>query len=80
MRRQGIEIAAISYDTQEILATFSERRGITFPLLSDVGSATIARYGILNTVVDEALDYTEGDPREDPSMSLMFPMRGNLAA
>ena len=69
MRRQGIEIAAISYDTQEILATFSERRGITFPLLSDVGSATITRYGILNTIVDEALDYTEGDPREDPSIA-----------
>lgn len=36
--------------------------------MSDAGSATIARYGILNTVVDEALDYTAGDPREDPSI------------
>ena len=45
----------ISYDSKEILADFSARNGITYPLLSDVGSATIKRYGILNTVADEAL-------------------------
>jgi len=32
----------------EILAAFTKQRGITFPLLSDFGSATIKRYGILN--------------------------------
>ena len=35
-----------------VLADFSTRRGITFPLLSDAGSATIKRYGLLNTTVD----------------------------
>ncbi len=45
----------ISYDAREILADFTRRNGITYPLLSDVGSQTIRRYGILNTVVDEAL-------------------------
>jgi peroxiredoxin len=48
-------LAAISYDPQQTLAGFSKRNGITFPLLSDVGSATIRRYGILNTVAEEAL-------------------------
>ena len=31
-----------------MLAAFSKQRGITFPLLSDTGSATIKAYGILN--------------------------------
>ena len=32
-----------------VLADFSRWRGITFPLLSDTGSAVIKQYGILNT-------------------------------
>ena len=32
-----------------MLAAFSKQRGITFPLLSDAGSATIKTFGILNT-------------------------------
>jgi peroxiredoxin len=48
-------VAAISYDSPPILADFARRHGITFPLLSDAGSATITRYGILNTVIEEAL-------------------------
>ena len=46
-----------------MLAGFSRRHGITYPLLSDVGSATIKRYGILNTVVEEALGPNGKDPR-----------------
>jgi hypothetical protein len=45
-------LAAISYDAVAVLADFSTRRGITFPLLSDAGSETIKRYGILNTTID----------------------------
>src|SRR5258705_10546769 len=45
-------LAAISYDPVFVLADFSARRGVTFPLLSDPGSDTIKRYGILNTTVD----------------------------
>jgi hypothetical protein len=37
-----------------VLAEFSSRRHITFPLLSDTGSTTIKRYGILNTTVPES--------------------------
>ncbi len=55
-------LAAISYDSPEIVAAFSRQRGITFPLLSDAGSATIKRYGILNPLVADAL----GPDRDDP--------------
>jgi hypothetical protein len=47
-----MRLAAISYDPVPTLADFSTRRGITFPLLSDAGSETIKRYGILNTTID----------------------------
>ena len=57
-------MAAISYDPPEILAAFSRRHGIAFPLLSDVGSATITAYGILNAVADDAL----GSGGDDPSV------------
>ena len=45
-------LVAISYDPVTTLADFAARRSITFPLLSDPGSETIKRYGILNTTVD----------------------------
>ena len=37
-----------------ILADFATRRHITFPLLSDVGSATIKAFGILNPLPELA--------------------------
>jgi hypothetical protein len=43
-KRQGFSLAAVSYDAVPILADFAKRRAITFPLLSDPGSATIKRY------------------------------------
>ena len=55
LRKDGLGLVGISYDSQEILSAFSQQHGITFPLLSDVGSATIKRYGILNTVAEEGL-------------------------
>ena len=45
-----------------VLADFSKRRGITFPLLSDPGSATIKRYGIFNTTVPETNQQSYGIP------------------
>ena len=62
LRKNGIGLAVISYDSPQILADFSKRQGITYPLLSDVGSATIRRYGILNTVIEEALGPNGQDP------------------
>src|ERR1044072_644513 len=55
-------MAAVSYDSVPILADFSRRRGITFPLLSDPGSATIKRYGILNTTVPDPNQQSYGMP------------------
>ena len=48
----GLGLAAITYDSTAVMADFAGRRGITFPLLSDPGSATIEAYGLLNTTVD----------------------------
>lgn len=42
----GIQVVAISYDAHEVLKGFAESRSLTFPLLSDQGSATINAYGI----------------------------------
>ena len=52
IRKSGLSLAAISYDPVSTLSDFAKRRGITFPLLSDPGSDTIKRYGILNTTID----------------------------
>ncbi len=62
IRKQGLGLVAISYDPPEILAAFTRQRGITFPLLSDVGSETIKRFGILNTVAEEAVGPNATDP------------------
>jgi peroxiredoxin len=61
----GKTLVAISYDSPEVLAAFSRQFGITFPLLSDKGSATIRRFGLLNTVAEEAV----GPNRDDPEVA-----------
>jgi hypothetical protein len=52
LKRQGLGLVAISYDPPEVLQKFAASRGITFPLVSDVGSTIIKRYGLLNTTVE----------------------------
>ena len=42
-------MAAISYDSQEILKYFADQRNIEFPLLADPDSKTIRAYHVLNT-------------------------------
>ena len=54
LRARGLGVAAISYDSREVLADFSHRKGITFPLLADDDSAVITAFGILNTIAAEA--------------------------
>jgi peroxiredoxin len=49
--QNGIWISAISYDSVEVLGRFAAKQGITYPLLSDVDSAVIRQFGILNTNV-----------------------------
>jgi peroxiredoxin len=62
LQDQGVGLAAISYDSREVMTAFAAQHGITFPLLADPGSETIKRYGILNTVVAEALGPNGDDP------------------
>ena len=64
LRAQGLGVAAISYDSEAVLADFSQRRGITFPLLSDDDSSVIEAFGILNTVAAEGV----GPNRDDPDV------------
>ncbi len=64
LENSGISIAAISYDSKEVLADFANRRGITFPLLSDDDSSVIRAFGIYNTVAEEGV----GPNRDDPEI------------
>jgi hypothetical protein len=49
LEKNGVHIAAVSYDSQEILAAFAQRHSIKYPLLSDKGSETIRKFGIFNS-------------------------------
>ena len=62
LKRQGVGLAGVSYDPVAVLSDFSARRGITFPLLSDPGSITIRKYGLLNTTVPETNQQIYGIP------------------
>jgi hypothetical protein len=52
LQKQGISVVAVSYDPVETLAAFASAKGITFPLLSDPGSAVIRKYRLLNDTVE----------------------------
>ena len=41
LAERGYKLAAISYDSTDVLTQFTEKRQIPFPLLSDAGSVTI---------------------------------------
>ena len=62
LKRQGIGLAAVSYDPVKVLADFSARRSVAFPLLSDPGSTTIKQYGIFNTTVAPSNQQAYGVP------------------
>ena len=53
LARAGADVFAVSYDPVPILASFAERYGITYALLSDEGSRMIRSLGLLNTHIDE---------------------------
>ena len=62
LRAQGLGVAAISYDAVPTLTEFASRRHITFPLLSDEGSATIKAFGILNPLPEMAFGPDKDNP------------------
>lgn len=51
IRAQGLGVAGISDDPVATLKNFADRRGITYPLLSDKNSKVIKAFGILNNEV-----------------------------
>lgn len=55
VEREGVRIAAVSYDSQETLQRFAEKYHIKIPLLSDRDSAVIRSFGILNTNIAPGL-------------------------
>lgn len=55
--KQGLNVAALSYDSQQVLSHFAERVGIHYPLLSDADSKTIKAFGILNETVKPGTPY-----------------------
>jgi hypothetical protein len=57
IRQRGLGVAAISYDSAAVLKNFADRRGITFPLLSDEGSQVIRAFGILNEEVPSGTQF-----------------------
>ena len=54
-KERGLGVAALSYDSVDVLKDFSARRGIHYPLLSDPDSKIIAAFGLLNE-----FDYPKG--------------------
>jgi len=63
LRAQGLGVAAISYDSEEVLAAFAAKRGISdLSLLSDDDSSVIRAFGIYNHVAEEGLGPNADDP------------------
>jgi AhpC/TSA family len=55
--KQGLYLAAISYDSPAILTDFAKRHKINFPLLADPNSQVIRSFNVLNA---EARGMTKG--------------------
>lgn len=51
LHKRGLRVAALSYDSVAVLKNFSERKGITYSLLSDPDSKVILSFGLLNQSV-----------------------------
>jgi hypothetical protein len=69
---QKIAIFAVSYDTVEVLQNFAAKYGITYPLLSDVGSKVIRALGLLNEQVYEQ-HAAYGIPKQEHHYGVPYP-------
>lgn len=58
----GIKLYALSYDDQETLAEFRRHHQIRYTLLSDIDSAVIKQFGLLNTEVSKSDAFLYGIP------------------
>jgi hypothetical protein len=50
--KNGLKVASVSYDSMEILKSFADRAGITYPMLADPDSKIIRDFGILNESIE----------------------------
>jgi peroxiredoxin len=57
IQSKGVNVAAVLYDSPVMLARFSVKYGITFPLLSDPESSAIIQLGLLNPTYDPSTKY-----------------------
>jgi hypothetical protein len=57
LQQQGISVVAVSYDPVDTLGQFATAKGITFPLLSDPGSAVIKQYRLFNDTYERGTRY-----------------------
>lgn len=48
LKKGGVQLVAVSYDEEDVLAKFSKKLKIGYALLSDPDSKTIEAYGIRN--------------------------------
>jgi hypothetical protein len=53
IRKRGLGVASVSYDSVAVLKHFADRRGIAYPLLADPDSKTIRAFGLLNDTVKQ---------------------------
>lgn len=51
IQKEGLGVAAISYDSIAVLERFADRQHLAYPLLSDPQSKIIGDFGILNDTV-----------------------------
>jgi peroxiredoxin len=58
--KQGVKLAAISYDSEEILKFFADRHKVEYPLLGDPESKIVKAYGVFN---EEATGMQKGFAR-----------------
>jgi peroxiredoxin len=59
---RGIKLVTISYDSEEILQTFTQAQGITYTMLADPGSEIIERFDLLNPVPEWAIGEDSDGP------------------
>jgi hypothetical protein len=53
LQAHGINAAAITFDSREVLSNFAAAYKIGYPLLADAGSKVIREFGIFNTNIPE---------------------------
>ena len=68
----GIGIVVVTYDAPELQREFIETEGITYPLISDIDTATMVALGILNEDHQPG-DRTYGIPH--PGIFVVNPQR-----